>query len=89
MNITLPATKVRQSFFTLIEKAERPGASVTITLGGEPKVVMMSLEDFEGWQETLEIMSDKCLMRGVRKSLRDVAKKKFYSEKDVKKKLHL
>ena len=89
MNPTLPATQVRQQFFRLLEKTETPGNTVTITIGGEPKVVMMAFEDFEGWQETLEIMSDKNLMLGIKKALKEAEKGEVYSVEEVKKKLKI
>lgn len=86
MNTTLPATKARQQFFKVIAAAEQPGHAITLTVNGEPKIVMMSVEDFEGWQETLEIMSDKKLMEGIRQGLKG---KKTFTESAVKKKLGL
>ncbi|MEK7528518.1 MAG: type II toxin-antitoxin system Phd/YefM family antitoxin [Patescibacteria group bacterium] len=86
MNMAITATKARQNFFQLIEKADKPGASVTITIDGNPRVVMMPLEDFEGWQETLEIMSDKKLMKGIKEALTG---KKTYTEADIKKEFNI
>lgn len=89
MKTTIPATKVRIQFFKLIQATEQPGSSVTITVDGEPKVVMMSAVDFDGWQETLEVMSDKNLMKGINKGLQDVQKGKLFTEEEVKKSLKL
>ena len=89
MNTTIPASKARKDFFKLIQSADRPGASVTITVEGEAKVVMMSVEDFEGWKETLEVMEDKALMKGIREGLTDLNKKKTLPADEVKKMLKL
>lgn len=89
MTKTLPATKVRQHFFKLLNDAEQPGSSITITVGGEPKVVMMPVEDFEGWMETLEIMSDKKLYEDLKKGLKNWRKEKLYTQEEVKKMLKL
>ena len=67
----MTATKARQNFFQLIETAERPGMAVAITHEGHPKVIVMSFEEFEGWQETLEILSDAALMKDIRMGLKD------------------
>jgi len=40
--------------------------AVTITHEGHPAIVMMSVEEFEGWMETLEIMSDPELVKDIR-----------------------
>lgn len=82
MTTSITATKARQNFFRTIEKANKPGASVMITVDGEVKVVMMPVEDFEGWQETLEIMADKNIMAGIREGLKG---KRSYTEKQVRK----
>lgn len=86
---TLPATKARKQFFKLIESTEQPGAMVTITVEGEPKVVMMSVEDFEGWQETLEIMQEPDVVKGIKKGMEDLKKRKVFSNKEVKKLLKI
>ena len=89
MTTTLPATKARQKFFKLLEEAEQPGAKITITVKGIPKVVMMPAEEFEEWQETLDIMSDQKLLKGIKKGLENIKKGKTYSSKEVKKRLGL
>lgn len=86
---SITATKARKQFFKLIENANQPGREVIITLDGKPKIIMMSYEEFEGWQETLEIMSDKKLMEGIREGLNDVRKGNIYSADEIKKKLNL
>ncbi len=85
MNYIIPATKARKQFFKLLSLADEPGKSYTITVDGAPKVVMMSVEDFEGWQETLEILSDKALMQGIQQGLNEMKMGKLYTEEEVKK----
>lgn len=87
MNATIPATKARKQFFKLIQAADQPGSKITITVEGEAKVVMMSIEEFEGWQETLEIMSDKKLLKKIQEGMKSIRSGKTYSSKVVKKKL--
>lgn len=89
MTIVLPATKVRQQFFKLLALVEQPGSAVTITVGGEPKVVMMPVEDFEGFLETLEISSDKKLFHRLKKAIKGWKKEKLLSEEEIKKILKL
>lgn len=89
MTVTLPSTKARQQFFKLLELVEQPGFAVTITVEGIPKAVMMPVEDFEGFMETLEISSDKKLFNRLKKALKGFQKERFLSEKEVKKALKL
>jgi antitoxin YefM len=87
MEIT--ATNARKILFDLIKQAERPGAHIKITHEGTPKVIMMSLEEFDGWMETLEVMSDSELVSSLQRGLKDAEKKKTRSLADVKKRLKL
>lgn len=67
----MTATEARKKFFDVIDAADHPGVSVVITHEGLPKVVVMSFDEFEGWQETLEIMSDTELMKDIREALQE------------------
>jgi prevent-host-death family protein len=71
MNKIISATEARKQFFKVLEEAGTPGSSVTVTLEGRPPVVMMSQEEFEGWQETMEIMADPELMKDIRDGMKD------------------
>ncbi|MBI5414882.1 type II toxin-antitoxin system Phd/YefM family antitoxin [Candidatus Peregrinibacteria bacterium] len=84
MHTTIPATDARKIFFQIIKKSSKLGSPVTITVDGEPKVVMISAEEFEGWKETLEILADKKLMKGIEEGLRDLQAKKTYTHEEVK-----
>ncbi|MDD5055741.1 MAG: type II toxin-antitoxin system Phd/YefM family antitoxin [Candidatus Peribacteraceae bacterium] len=68
MKKIISAIQARKDFFKLITMAGKPGFTVTITLENHPPVVLMSQEEMEGWQETMEIMSDPELMAAIRKS---------------------
>ena len=89
MNTTVPATKARKNFFQLIKQAKVPGSSVTISVEGEPSVVMMSVEEFEGWQETLEIMSDPKAVKGIKEGAADIAAGRTVSLEEIEKELNL
>jgi len=89
MNKTLSATKARENFFQLISEANQPGHQITITVDGEAKIVMISADDFAGWQETLEIIQDKNLMKGIAIALNDLKKGKVITEKEFTKKYNL
>ncbi|MEI8230240.1 MAG: type II toxin-antitoxin system Phd/YefM family antitoxin [Candidatus Peregrinibacteria bacterium] len=66
------ATEARKNFFALLEDAEKPGITVTITREGHPPVIVMSADEFEGWMETLEIMSDPVLMKDLQEAMNEV-----------------
>jgi len=55
---TLPISEARKKIFKIAEKVQKPSTHYTLTEKGKPKVVMMSAEEFESWQETLEVMQE-------------------------------
>lgn len=55
---TIPITEARKKIFDISDKVQSPGIYFTLTEKGRPKVVIMSAEEFESWQETLEVMKD-------------------------------
>ena len=60
-----------------------------ITKKGKPEVVMMSIEDYESILETLEIQSDKQLMKRIRKAEKDLKAGKGVSLEEIHKKLNV
>lgn len=67
----MTATDARKNFFSVLETAQKPGMTVSISHEGRPNVIMMSQEEFEGWQETLEILSDTELMKDLREAMQE------------------
>ncbi len=55
---TLPISQARSIIFDIAKQVQKPGAYYTLTEKGLPKAVIMSAEEFESWQETLEVMSE-------------------------------
>jgi prevent-host-death family protein len=84
MKTTISATEARKNFYKLLRQAAKPGAKITITLEDEAPVVLMSQADWEGWMETLEVMSDPQLVADIE----EAKKSKDYQDwEDVKKEL--
>jgi prevent-host-death family protein len=52
---TLPISEARKEIFKIAEKVQEPFTYYTLTERGKPKVVILSAEEFESWQETLEV----------------------------------
>lgn len=89
MSKYITATEARKRFYAVIEEADHPGMSVVVTHEGLPKVVLMSFDEFEGWQETMEVMSDPSLVADIKESLRQLKKGDTITLEELKKKLKL
>lgn len=52
---TISISEARKKIFDIAEEVQKPGVYYTFTEKGKPKVVLMSVEEFESWMETLEV----------------------------------
>ena len=87
MSKFIPVTKARKNFFKVIEDSSIPGNPTAITVDGVPKVMMMSYDEFEGWMETMEIMSDPELVKGIKKGEDDFKKGNFITLEELEREL--
>ncbi len=64
----ISASNARNNFYTLLDEVSNKSRRFVITLRGGAKAVLMSPEEVEAWEETMEIMSNKKLVMDIRKS---------------------
>lgn len=83
----LSMTQARKDLFHLCEEVQTPSTYITLTLQGQPKVVMMSREEFDSLMETMEILSDPQALQNIREAEADFEKGNFVSWKEAKKQL--
>jgi len=86
---TLPITKARDNFPDIIDRADRLLDEYIITVNGEPKAVIMSVQELASLKETLDILSNKALMKTLAEADKDTKKKKYVDWEVAKKQLDL
>ncbi len=86
---TLPFTDARKELSKLIDEVSKDHEHVVITKQGRPKAVLMSADEFESWEETLELMADPKARRRIRKGLRDIAAGRVRPLEEVRARLGL
>jgi prevent-host-death family protein len=69
---TLPLTEARKGLSKIVDDVSTAHEHVTITRQGKPAAVVMSSDEFESWQETLEIHDDPEAMAAIRRGLQDI-----------------
>jgi len=69
---TLPLSEAKAKLAQLLREAEELGERFVITRSGRPAAVLVSAEEYDGLLETLEILADPDLVKGVRAGLRDL-----------------
>ena len=81
---TLPLSEVKMKLSELVDRVSKADVEITITKNGRPAAVLISVEEFEGWKETLDIRSDSDMMAEIRKGLAALGKtKKLYSLEEL------
>jgi prevent-host-death family protein len=69
----VPLAEVRSRLSEVIERLERQHGRVVITKHGRPAAVLLSIEDLESLEETLEVMADPALVEALRQSEAELA----------------
>jgi antitoxin YefM len=64
---------VKNRLSEVIDRIEREHGRVVVTKHGRPAAVILSVEDLESLEETLEVLSNPDLMEQIREAERDVA----------------
>jgi antitoxin YefM len=69
----MPLADVKNRLSEVVERLEREHGRVVITKHGRPAAVVLNVEDLEGLEETLELLSDARAMRRVRQGQAEIA----------------
>ena len=69
----MPLTDVKNRLSEVVERLEREHGRVVITKHGRPAAVVMSIEDLEGLEETLDVLSNPKLARRIKRSDEEIA----------------
>lgn len=68
----LPLADAKNRLSEVVDRLEREHGRVIITKHGRPAVVLLSIEDLESLEETLEILGDRSLMADLTAARADV-----------------
>ncbi len=80
---TLTVTEAKAHFLDLIRQSDKRLERFVITKHGKPAAVVMNADEFHGWLETLEILSDKKALAEIRKAKKELECGKTESFKGV------
>ncbi|HEV8536305.1 MAG TPA: type II toxin-antitoxin system Phd/YefM family antitoxin [Candidatus Limnocylindria bacterium] len=80
---TLSLSEVKAKLSELVDQVESRDERVVITRKGRPAAVLVSHDDLESWQETLEITSDRALMTEIRRGIRQLERGQAVSYEEL------
>jgi prevent-host-death family protein len=64
---------VKNRLSEVVERLEREHGRVVITKHGRPAAVVVSVEDLESLEETLDILGDQALVSTIRRAMNELA----------------
>jgi prevent-host-death family protein len=73
MSETISLAAVKDRFSEIVDRVNKQHDRVIVTRNGVPAAVLVSVEELESLEETLEILSDQTSMAAIRESEREVA----------------
>ena len=71
MSDTLPFSEVKAHLSERADRVERQHDRILVTRNGRPSFVLLSPDDLESLEESLDILEDDELMKSLRRSRRD------------------
>jgi prevent-host-death family protein len=82
MSETVPFTEAKAHLSELVDRTLREHERFIVTRNGVPAAVLLSPEDLESLEETVDILQDKALLESIRTSRREAAEGKRLRLKD-------
>lgn len=76
-------SEAKNKLLDLIRRMKHKQEVVAITRDGVPSAVLLSMDQFEGLMETIEILSDQKSIHSLRRSLKQAEKGKWISHDAV------
>lgn len=80
---TLSITEARKSFLNIVREIARTYARYILTKNGKPIAALISIEELDGWLETLEISGDPEWTKALEEAREDVRRDKLFSFEKV------
>jgi prevent-host-death family protein len=75
--------QLRSNLAHVLDDVKRHFDRYIISKRGQPEAVIMCVDDYEGWLETLEIMSDKEAVEDIRIARKELKEGKSFSFEEV------
>lgn len=72
----LSLSVVKTKLSEIVDDIERRDEVVTVTRKGKPVVVIVSKDEYDGWHETVAILSDLEFMKEIRAGIRALKRTK-------------
>ena len=86
---SVPFTEARSTLSDLLDYVQAEQEHVVITRNGKDVALLMSVDEWESWEETIEVLQDDELLEALKQSDDDVKAGRVYAWDEVKRDLGL
>jgi len=83
-DVVLPLAEIKKRLSEIVDGVQARHDRVVLTRNGRPAAVLISPDELESLEETLEILSDPSAMRAIRKAEKDIDAGKGLSADDLR-----
>ena len=85
MTKTLPLAEIKAHLSEIIDEVEQQHERVILTRNGRPAAVILSLDELEGMEETMDILSDPDALRQIKESEEAIARGEYVTLEELRK----
>ncbi len=89
MSNTISITEARRDLPKLVDLADTVAKKTFITVKGKVKAAIISAEELESLEATLEVLSDPKAMEAIKKGEEDIKAGRVHSWEDIKKEYNI
>lgn len=79
----LSLARAKAELPSLVDEIVRTGEALTVTRDGEPIVVVLSVEEYQALQETLELLADSSARIRIDQAQRDIAAGNYATSEEL------
>jgi antitoxin YefM len=83
-DVTLPLAEIKKHLSEIVDGIEQKHDRVLLTRNGRPAAVLMSPDDLEALEETLDILSNPAAVRAIRRAETDIDKGQFLTAEQLR-----
>lgn len=80
---TLPLSEAKAKLSQLVDAVASRDEQITITRNGRPAAIIVSPDEYESWEATIEIIRDPEFMASIRRGLRDLEEGRVVTEREL------
>ena len=84
MQETLPLAEIKAHLSEIVDRVEHEHDRVVLTRNGRAAAVIMSPEDLEALEDTLELLSDPTALEEIARARQDVARGKVATAEELR-----